>query len=58
MDCPDCNTELNEEKNHLTEEEWTIVISCESCGFELETESNLVYQERQRRMRERTDVSI
>lgn len=58
MECPDCETELDEEKNHLTDDEWTVIISCPSCDFELETESNLVYQERQRRLREQTDVRI
>lgn len=58
IDCPDCETELNEEKNYLTDEEWTISLICPDCDFELETESNLVYQERQRRMREQTRVSI
>lgn len=58
MECPDCETDLNEEKNHLTDEEWTVIISCPSCNFELETESNLVHQERQKRMREQADVRI
>lgn len=50
--CPTCEVELNEEKFHLTSEEWVVRIFCPDCSFELETESNLVYQNRQKHRRQ------
>lgn len=58
INCPDCESEVTEERNQLTEEEWTTILSCTNCEFEIETESNLVYEERMERMREETRVSI
>lgn len=42
MRCPDCGAGVEIEQNHLTEEEYTIVMSCLECDYEVETESNLV----------------
>jgi hypothetical protein len=58
MKCPDCQSEISEQKNYLTDEEWTVILSCQSCSFEIETESNLVSQDRQERMEKETSVSI
>lgn len=46
MNCPDCGAETDSEKNHLTEEEWTYIISCPECTFEIETESNLAGEDK------------
>lgn len=60
MICPECGDELREERNQLSEDEWSVIISCESscCSFSLETESNISYRERQERLSEETDISI
>jgi DNA-directed RNA polymerase subunit RPC12/RpoP len=58
MDCPDCGAEVDTERNELSEREWTMVLFCQSCSFEIETESNLVQKERNRRMREQADVRV
>lgn len=42
MNCPDCNAEIDVEKNHLTDEEYTTIMDCPACDFGIETESNLV----------------
>lgn len=42
MRCPDCDAELDVERNYLTDEEYTTIIDCPDCEFGIETESNLV----------------
>lgn len=49
MKCPDCGAGVEIEQNHLTEEEYTMVMSCLECAFKVETESNLVARDRRAR---------
>lgn len=46
MECPDCSSQLTQERKYLTDDEWTMIIDCPNCSFGFETESNLVFQDR------------
>lgn len=45
-DCPDCGETLQEERNQLTDDEYTEVLDCPECDFGLETMSNLAWRDR------------
>ena len=45
IECPDCGTGLREERNQLTESEYTTVLDCPTCDFGLESMSNLAAKE-------------
>ena len=44
--CPECGSGVGVEKNELTDEEHTHIMSCTMCGWEIETASNLVWEDR------------
>jgi hypothetical protein len=47
--CPDCGTEFTEEsiqEKWLSDEEYVYVITCDECGWQIESESNLEEEER------------
>jgi len=46
MNCPECDGEAKNEKNHLSEDEYTYIITCTDCDFRLETMSNLAERAR------------
>lgn len=44
--CPGCGSDVDVEKNELTDEEHTHIMSCTGCDWEIETASNLAWEDR------------
>lgn len=47
--CPDCGADVDVEKNELSADEHTHVMSCTNCDWEIETMSNLAGKNRKER---------
>lgn len=47
--CPDCLGRTEIKQHHLTNNEYTTIISCTDCEFEIESESNRAAQSRRER---------
>ena len=54
--CPECEGRVVSYQRPLSDEEYTTVMPCLDCDFEIETESNLAAEAREERLRERTDT--
>ena len=50
--CRDCDATTNLWYNQLSEKEYTVIIDCPDCDFQLETESNLAREDRMDRYKD------
>lgn len=49
-ECPDCGGATERWRNDLSDNEYTVSVSCTECDFEIETESNLARRDRLERI--------
>ncbi len=57
-ECPECGALCRSGEKWFTDVEYATLIDCTECSFIIEGETNLVYQNRIERMRERTEADL